>query len=105
MRKVMLLLFVIVFAAGVWVGREGMIEKTYAKLRTSSRAELDREFESWTADAAQWKRSGNGAVERYVAARRAEVVAKVEELRRMNKLDEARRLQQRFERWVEEIRK
>jgi hypothetical protein len=105
MRKLMLLLFVMVFAAGVWVGRNGMMEKTYAELRTSSRAELDREFEAWTADAAQWKREGHGAVERYVAARRAEVVRKVEELRRMNHLDEARRLEQRFTKWVEEIRK
>ena len=73
------------------------------------KAKADQLFETqldeWKAKVPDWKREGKESLDRNLAAAKARVEKMQEELRKKNKEEEARKLKERFDRWVEEVRK
>lgn len=65
----------------------------------------ESQLDDWEAKVPQWKREGRESVERNLAAAKAKVDRMAEDLRKRDKEAEARKLKERFDRWVEEVRK
>jgi hypothetical protein len=64
-------------------------------------AALDR----WKGEVPDWKREGGDAVDRHLADIRSRVEKIEHDLERSNRVAEARELKEKFERWVDEVRK
>jgi hypothetical protein len=87
-----------------WLAKHGGAVKPYLdKLRARADALVDGHFEEWTAKVPDWKREGSEAFDRHLAEARASVDRKVDDLRRSNKEEEARKLKERFERWLKNV--
>ena len=89
-----------------WVAKHGGALKPYLdKLRASTDAAVDRQFDDWDKKVPQWKSEGKASLDQHIAEARAKVDKAADELTKNNHADEARKLKERFENWVEEIRK
>jgi ABC-type transporter Mla subunit MlaD len=64
-------------------------------------AALDR----WKSEVPDWKREGGDALDRHLASIRARVEKIEGDLERSNRAAEARALKEKFERWLDEVRK
>lgn len=88
-----------------WLARHGGAVKPYLdKLRARADELVDGNFEEWTAKVPDWKREGSDAFERHIAEARGQVDRTVDDLKRSNKEEEARKLKERFERWLKKVR-
>jgi hypothetical protein len=84
-----------------WVARHGAAAKPYldavrAKIDTLADSSLDE----WSKRAPEWKKEGSAAFDRHVAEMKKKVEATQDELRKSNRADEARKLKERFEKWL-----
>jgi hypothetical protein len=62
---------------------------------------LDR----WKSDVPEWKREGGDALDRHLADLRKRVEKAENDLKQKNHAAEARDMKEKFERWVDEVRK
>ena len=65
----------------------------------------ESQLDEWEAKVPEWKREGRASLDRNLAAAKAKVDRMAEDLRKKDKEEEARKLKERFERWVEKVRK
>lgn len=78
---------------------------TDEKLDALTADNLDRTLGEWKAKVPQWKKEGSASVDRRVAELEARVTALTHELEASQRADEARRVKERFDHWLSEIRK
>lgn len=89
-----------------WLAKSGAAVAPYvAQLREKADRLIDRQFAEWSAKAPDWKKEGKASFERHVAEARRKVDDAVNDLEAKKNFDEARRLKERFARWVEETKK
>lgn len=89
-----------------WLARHGSAVKPYLdRFRAKADELIDRDFREWTARVPEWKKEGREAFERHLDEVKKQVEQAEEDLRKSDKADEARRLKERFERWLDEVTK
>lgn len=80
-------------------------KKTDEQLDALSADNFDAKLDEWKEKAPSWKKEGKASVDRRVAGIEARVDELVANLESSHRADEARRVKERFARWVDEIRK
>ena len=80
-------------------------KKTDEQLDALSADNFDAKLDEWKEKTPSWKKEGKAAVDRRVAGIEARVDELVANLESSHRADEARRVKERFARWVDEIRK
>jgi hypothetical protein len=89
-----------------WVARYGASAKPYLDaLRARIGGLADGPFEEWSKRVPDWKKEGSAAFDRHVAEIRKKVAETEEELRKSNRVEEARKLKERFEKWLSDARR
>ena len=66
---------------------------------------LETTLDRWKDDVPQWKREGGDALDRHLADLRKRVEKIEDDLKRSNRAGDARAVKEKFERWVDEVRK
>jgi hypothetical protein len=66
---------------------------------------FDETLDQWKAKLPEWKKEGSASVDRRVAELEARVTTMTNELERSNRAEEARRVKERFQKWLNDIRK
>lgn len=79
--------------------------KTDEKLDAINAENFDDKLAEWKRELPEWKKEGGATVDRRVAELEARVNAMTRELERSNRAEEARRLKERFQTWLNDIRK
>jgi len=79
--------------------------KTDEQLDSLNADNFDEKLDEWKAKVPDWKKEGSASVDRRVAELEARVTAMTKELERSNRADEARRMKERFQTWLSDIRK
>jgi ABC-type transporter Mla subunit MlaD len=97
-----------------WLAKHGAsVQPLIDKLKKTTDEQLDAlttenfddKLAEWKAELPQWKKEGSASVDRRVAELEARVGAMTRQLERSNRAEEARRLKERFQTWVNDIRK
>ena len=97
-----------------WLAKHGasvqpLIDKlknaTDEKLDSLTADNFDEKLAEWKAEVPQWKKEGSASVDRRVAELEARVGVMTRQLERANRAEEARRLKERFQAWLNDIRK
>jgi hypothetical protein len=93
---------------GQWLVKHGQsLQPILAKAKRAIDGgfdDLDRELDAAKAHAPQWKREGGDAIDRHVAPIRARVLQIEGDLRKSNRIAEAKAIRQKFEHWIEEMK-
>lgn len=66
---------------------------------------IDRELAELKAKVPEWKAEGAGALDRHVGTVRSRIATIENDLRRSNRAAEARKLKEKFEKWLEEVQR
>lgn len=97
-----------------WLARHGdkvapLLDKvkraTDAKLDTLDADHLDATLAEWKAKVPDWKGEGTAAFDAHLDALRRRVSAAEEDLRRSNHADQARAVKEKFDKWLQEVRR
>jgi len=87
-----------------WLSSHAAAAKPYlAAIRARIDALSDQDFTEWTKNVPAWKKEGHDAFQRHVDDVQKKVAAAEEELKKSNRLAEAKKLKERFEEWLKEI--
>jgi hypothetical protein len=89
-----------------WLAKHGGAVKPYLDAARAKADEwIDRDFDTWTAKLPEWKREGSAAFERHLDDAKARVAKAETELRNANRAEEARKLKEKFDRWLDQAKK
>lgn len=97
-----------------WLARHGdkvapLLEKvkraTDAKLDRLDADHLDATLAEWKSKVPDWKSEGTAAFDKHLNSVKERVSAIEEDLRRSNRADEARAVKEKFDRWLDEVRR
>lgn len=89
-----------------WLAKHGGAVKPYLDAaRAKADQWIDDDFDSWTAKLPEWKREGSGSLERHVEEVKARVAKAEESLKSLNRLEDAKKLKDKLNRWLEEAKK
>ncbi|MGZ4780039.1 MAG: hypothetical protein ACXV5L_12635 [Thermoanaerobaculia bacterium] len=87
-----------------WIARHGAAAKPYLDaIRSRIETLADSGSDEWSKRAPEWKKEGSAAFDRHVAEMKKKVAQTEEELRKSNRADEARKLKERFEKWLDNV--
>ena len=87
-----------------WIARHGAAAKPYLDaIRAKIDTLADSGVDEWTKHAPEWKKEGSEAFDRHVAEMKKKVEQTQDELRKSNRADEARKLKERFEKWLNNV--
>lgn len=87
-----------------WLARHGgAVKPLLDKMRVKADELIDRDFAQWTADAPTWKQQGSESLRAHVDEVRQRVAKAESDLRAADKAEEARKLKERFEKWLDEV--
>jgi len=87
-----------------WLSSHAAAAKPYIEaIRARIDALSDRDFTEWTNNVPEWKKEGRDAFQRHVDDVQKKVAAAEEELKKSNRVAEAKKLKERFEAWLREI--
>lgn len=87
-----------------WLAKHGgAVKPLLDKVRVKADELIDRDFAQWTADAPAWKREGSESLRRHVDQVRQRVAKAGADLRAADKADEARKLKERFAKWLDDV--
>jgi hypothetical protein len=75
------------------------------KLDAIDAGHIQTALDRWKSEVPDWKREGGDAVDRHLAYIRSRVEKIEHDLERSNRAAEARELKEKFERWIDEVRK
>jgi ABC-type transporter Mla subunit MlaD len=101
-------------AVSRWLAKHGsQVQPFIEKLKRTTDEKLDAldtghvqgALDRWKAEVPDWKREGGDAVDRHLASIRSHIEKIEHELERSNRAAEARELKEKFEKWVDEVRK
>ena len=86
-----------------WLARHGKaVGSVVQKARERADELIDHDFDEWTAKVPGWKREGSDAFARHLAEAKQQVEKAEADLRSRNRAEEARKLKERFEKWMDE---
>jgi preprotein translocase subunit YajC len=89
-----------------WLAKHGGAVKPYLDAaRAKADQWIDRDFSEWSAKLPEWKKEGSASFERHLDDVKARVSKAEADLRDNNHSDEARKLKEKFDRWLEEAKK
>jgi len=97
-----------------WLAKHGAsVQPLIEKLKKTTDEHLDAltadnfddKLNEWKAEFPEWKKEGSASVDRRVAELEARVGAMTRQLESANRAEEARRLRERFQTWLNDIRK
>lgn len=97
-----------------WLAKHGSKVKPFLdKVKRAADEKLDQldadhieaALDRWKGDVPQWKSEGSDSLDRHLSDLRKRVEKIEDELKRSDRADDARRLKEKFERWVDEVRK
>jgi hypothetical protein len=89
-----------------WLAKHGGAVKPYLDAARAKADEwIDRDFDDWSAKVPEWKREGSDSFERHLDDVKRRVSKAEDDLRKNNHDDEARKLKEKFDRWLEEAKK
>ena len=87
-----------------WLSQHASAAKPYIEaVRAHIDSWSDHDFGEWTKNVPEWKKQGSEAFDRHVADVEKKVAAAEEELKKSNRVAEAQKLKERFEKWAKEI--
>lgn len=75
------------------------------RLRARAKAMIENDFDEWTRKVPEWKKEGREAFDRHLEDAKKKIDEMEDELLESNRLEEAKRLRERFEQWLEEVKK
>ncbi len=86
-----------------WIARYSAPVKPYVEaLRARVDGLADSTFDEWSERVPDWKKEGGAAFDRHVAEMKKKVARTEEDLRKSHRVAEARKLKERFEKWLNE---
>lgn len=89
-----------------WLAKHGGAVKPYLDAARAKADEwIDGDFNEWSAKLPEWKKEGSASFERHLDDVKARVTKAEADLRNHNHNDEARKLKEKFDRWLEEAKK
>jgi len=89
-----------------WLAKHGGAVKPYLDAaRVKADQWIDDDFDGWTAKLPEWKREGSGSLERHVEEVKARVAEAEASLTKSNRLDDAKKLKDKLNRWLEQAKK
>ena len=97
-----------------WLAKHGAAVSPFlARIRSKADETLDkldadtmsRRLDERKAEVPDWKSEGKASFDKHLDEVKARVEKAEDEMRRHNKDDEARKLKERFEKWLEDVRK
>lgn len=65
--------------------------------------QIDKELAELKAKVPEWKAEGSDALDHHLGAMKSRIAKIEEDLRRSNRADEARKLKEKFDKWLEEV--
>jgi hypothetical protein len=89
-----------------WLTRHGGAVKPYldaARMRAD--AAIDGDFEGWTQSVPSWRREGQQAFQRHLREVNGQVTRAEARLRSLNRSGEARKLKERFDQWLANVKR
>lgn len=98
----------------LWLARNGakvqpfldkLVHAADRKLDEVDADHIEAALDRWKDEAPDWKKQGSDALEKNLTSIRKRVDAIEEDLKHSNRAGEARALKERFDRWVDEVRK
>ena len=89
-----------------WLAKHGGAVKPYLDAaRAKADQWIDHDFDSWTAKLPEWKREGSASLERHLDEAKQRVTKAEDDLRKTNHADEAKKLKEKFDRWLQQAKK
>jgi ABC-type transporter Mla subunit MlaD len=97
-----------------WLAKHGStVQPLLEKVKRAADEKLDQldaehletTLDHWKDDVPQWKKEGGDALDRHLADLRRRVEKIEDDLKRSNRADDARAVKEKFEHWVDEVRK
>ena len=89
-----------------WLAKHGGAVKPYLDAaRAKADQWIDRDFDDWTAKLPEWKREGSDSLQRHVEDVKQRVAKAESDLRKNDHADEAKKLKEKLNRWLEEVKK
>jgi hypothetical protein len=87
-----------------WLAKHGKsVKPLLDKARAKADALIDDDFSSWTAKVPEWKNEGADALQKHLDDAKKRVDKAEADLRASNRADEAKKLKERFQKWVNEV--
>jgi len=75
------------------------------RLRQKTDAAFDDQFAQWSADVPKWKSEGSASFDKHLAEAKARVAKIEDDLRKSKRVDEANAVKEKFEHWLEEVKR
>jgi preprotein translocase subunit YajC len=89
-----------------WLAKHAGAVKPYLDAaRAKADSFLDRDFDEWTKKVPEWKREGSAAFDKHLEEAKKRVEKTKTDLRNSNKAAEARKLEEKFEKWLAEVKR
>jgi len=89
-----------------WLAKHGGAVKPYLDAARAKADEwIDRDFDNWTEKLPEWKREGSDSLQRHVDDVKKRVAKAEDDLRKTNRADEAKKLKEKLDRWLEDVKK
>lgn len=89
-----------------WLAKHGGAVKPYLDAARSKADEwIDRDFDDWSAKLPEWKREGSASFDSHLDDVKARVTKAENDLRSHDHADEAKKLKEKFDRWLEQAKK
>ena len=85
-----------------WLAKHGSF---LDRFRAKTDETVDSQIAKWNEQLPEWKQQGNDALGEHLSKARAKVSKIEDDLRRSNHADEAKAMREKFDRWVESVKK
>lgn len=88
-----------------WLAKHGgAVKPLLDKARAKADAFIDEgDFSNWTAKVPEWKKEGSDSLRKHLDEARRQVDKSVEELKKSNHADDAKKLKEKFEKWIDDV--
>lgn len=97
-----------------WLAKHAAsVQPLIAKVKRAADAEIDkidekhidRELAEWKAKVPDWKAEGADALDHHLGTMKSRIAKIEDDLRRSNRAEEARKLKEKFDKWLEEVQR
>lgn len=87
-----------------WLAQHGDALKPYLdKARAKADELIDRDFAEWNSKVPEWKKEGGDSLHRHLEDLRKKIDKAAADLRASDRAEEARKLQERFKKWIDDV--
>ncbi len=87
-----------------WLAKHGgAVKPLLDKARAKADELIDDDFASWTAKVPEWKKEGAQSMRQHLEDARKRVAKAEADLRASDRAEEAKKLKERFEKWIDDV--